>query len=59
MWPGYFSSEYSQIVFDHFEYLFTILSMEKLAEHRIEFGPLAIPPRHVTKGPHINLMRPG
>ncbi len=43
MWPGYFSSEYSQIVFDHFEYLFTILSMEKLAEHRIEFGPLAIP----------------
>ena len=36
MWPDYFSNEFSDISFSHYEYLYTQNSMEKLANHRIE-----------------------
>ena len=44
MWPNYFSNEYSQIVYDHFEYLFTHNSMEKIAEHRLSNSFFSLPP---------------
>jgi hypothetical protein len=44
MWPDYFSNQNSTIVFDHYEYLYTHNSMEKIAEYRINNGFFTIPP---------------
>jgi len=43
MWPDYFN-QYSYLAFDHYEYLFTHNSMEKIAEHRINNGFFSLPP---------------
>ena len=42
LWPEYFNQN-SIIVFDHFEYLQTPSSMEKIAKYRIENGFFSIP----------------
>ena len=43
MWPDYFN-QYTNIAFDHNEYLYTNTSIIKIAEHRIENGFFSLPP---------------
>ena len=38
MWPDYFSSQNTSIVFDHYEYLYTYDSILKITEYRIDNG---------------------
>jgi hypothetical protein len=50
MWPDYFSNEFSDISWSHYEYLYTQTSMEKLANHRIEEGFFSVPPLDFALG---------
>jgi len=43
MWPDYFSNQNSIMVFDHYEYLYTPRSMEKIADYRIINGFFSVP----------------
>jgi hypothetical protein len=43
MWPDYFSNQNSTIVFDHYEFLFTPRSMEKIADYRTVNGFFSVP----------------
>ncbi len=49
MWPDYFN-QFSNIYFDHYEYLSTHTSMVQIAEHRIDFGFFTLPPVDYAKG---------
>jgi len=43
MWPDYFTNQFSQMQFSHYEYLYTPSSMQKIAEYRLENGFFSLP----------------
>ena len=43
MWPNYFSSQFSQMQFDHYEYLLTPRGMDNIAQYRLENGFFSLP----------------